>query len=297
VRLGLRIDVDTYRGTKLGVPGLLSVLDKHSVRGTFYFSLGPDNMGRNLWRLFNPSFLMKMLRSKAPGLYGWDIIFKGTFFPGPLIGKNLRAQIKAAADAGHEIGFHAWDHHEWQTKIEFMPAELIHDQIAKGVETLAEITGKAPVSSASPAWKVTDDALLVKNGFEFKFNSDCRGENVFYPKVNDWKLPQLQIPTTLPTYDEIIGKNGVTNASYNEHILSLLRPGKLNTLTIHAEAEGIICAGMFDDFLSKCKERETEVLPMGSMPEHFPPSGPRRIVRTTQPGREGWIAAEGDTVP
>jgi undecaprenyl phosphate-alpha-L-ara4FN deformylase len=288
MKLGLRIDVDTYRGTRLGVPSLCEALAKYGVKGSFFFSVGPDNMGRHIWRLLKPAFLIKMLRSNAASLYGWDILLRGTFFPGPIIGKKLSAEIRRAADEGHEIGLHAWDHHAWQAKIDQMDDDALYRHLERGVNLLTEICGTAPTCSAAPGWKANERMLLQKECFPFRYNSDCRGTSLFMPEVNGHTLTQPQVPVTLPTYDEIIGQDGITNENFNEHILSLMQEGQLNVLTIHAEVEGIVCSDLFDDFLKKAAERNIEVVPAGDLlVESFPSD---RLVPHELPGREGWIA-------
>ncbi len=51
-RIGLKVDVDTLRGTREGVPRLLSLFKKLKVDATFYFSVGPDHTGRAMRRVF-----------------------------------------------------------------------------------------------------------------------------------------------------------------------------------------------------------------------------------------------------
>ena len=199
MKAGLRIDVDTLSGTRDGVPQLLRTLDKHGVRGAFFFSVGPDNMGRNLWRLLKPAFLWKMLRTKAASLYGWDILLMGTAWPGPMIGKRCEEAIRSTAKAGHEIGVHAWDHRYWQAKSDVMTVEQGFSHVKRAFDELVRITGSAPTCSASPGWRCTEQLLKCKETLPFRYNSDCRGSSIFMPVVDGEVLTQPQIPLDLPT--------------------------------------------------------------------------------------------------
>ncbi len=290
MKVGLRIDVDTFRGTKTGVPNLCRILSEHGIKATFFFSVGRDNMGRHLWRLVRPRFFLKMMRSKAASLYGWDILFSGTLWPGRLIGKNLGHVMKAAADLGHEIGLHAWDHHQWQARIDKMDIDEIYQSLDKGFKSLCEILGQPPVCSAVPGWKCTDKVLAEKSKFAFKYNSDCRGKKIFYPRVNSQVLSQPQIPVTLPTYDEVIGRNGISDSNYNEYILSLFDHEGLNVLTIHAEVEGIAKMPLFKDFLQKAADKGISFVPLGNFLQDLTSIDTSRMGTGQLAGREGWVS-------
>lgn len=291
-RIGLRIDVDTFRGTRIGVPALRSILKDKGIKGTFYLTVGPDNMGRHLFRLLRPRLLLKLIRSSAPSLYGWDIIFKGTLWPGPRIGKKLRQVLASLGGDGHEIGLHAWDHHAWQIHIDTMNAAQVRSHLSKADETLCTIFGAHPVTSAAPGWRISDTALESKEPFNFTYNSDCRGISVFFPIVNGVPLKTPQIPVTLPTYDEVIGRNGVTQDNYNQYLLSCIKPDGLNILTIHAESEGGSCKKMFKGFLETAIKMGIEILPLGAMLSYFPPREHARIIQGTIPGRDGWLGVQ-----
>ncbi len=289
-KIGLRIDVDTWRGTRCGVPELNRVLAKHQIKGTYYFSVGPDNMGRHLWRLLRPSFLWKMLRTNAGGLYGYDIIFMGTMWPGPKIGKNLANIIKETAEQGHEMGLHAYDHYSAQAKIDRWTPEQIASELKKGFDEMTRIVGTPPTTSAVPGWRCNDKILLEKSRYNFQYNSDCRGYSVFAPEVNGKLLNQLQVPVTLPTYDEMLGRNGVTNENYNQTLFSLLRENELNVLTIHAEAEGGKCSGLFEEFIELCLKNQWQIVPLCELLPSSAEAG--KVVPKSFPGREGWLACQ-----
>ncbi|NOX33144.1 MAG: 4-deoxy-4-formamido-L-arabinose-phosphoundecaprenol deformylase [Deltaproteobacteria bacterium] len=288
--LGLRIDADTYRGTKIGIPNLQKVLLPHQIAASFFFSVGPDNMGRHIKKLLKPGFLKKMLRSNAPNLYGWDILLKGTILPGPVIGKKCSDIIRSVALDGHETGLHAWDHHQWQTRILKMSREHISNTLRKGCESLEVITGKRPTCSAAPGWTCNNDVLEVKENFSFFYNSDTRGSHIFFPVVNNKVLTCPQIPVTLPTYDEIIGRCGLSQANYNAYLLSLIQPGRLNVLTIHAEAEGIHCLDLFKNFIKQALARGICILPLGNLLDKFPLRDTCSIIEKKIDGRHGRIA-------
>jgi hypothetical protein len=98
-----------------------------------------------------------------------------------------------------------------------------------------------------------------------------------------------QVPTTLPTLDELIGL-------HDDPVQHLLRlsGGRDPVFTAHAELEGGRLLGMFDALLAGWKKQgyelvSTDKIPLGRLPRH-------EVVYGEVPGRSGTLALQGSEV-
>src|SRR5277367_6815411 len=114
VRLALKVDADTDRGTRLGVPNLAADCREFGAPACFLFSLGPDQTGRAIRRIFRPGFFRKVSRTSVVQLYGVRTLLNGTLLPAPHIGRRNAETMRAVDRAGFEVGIHSYNHYRWQ---------------------------------------------------------------------------------------------------------------------------------------------------------------------------------------
>jgi len=263
--LGLRVDVDTHDGMRLGVPRLLDIMAEEGVRATFYLSMGPDRSGLAVLNALRPGFLTKMTRTGAARVYGWRTILSGTLLPSRPIATAFPEIARRARSEGHETGVHAWDHRKWQDRLLDFPPAKTAGELDKGFGAYQSIFGDAPKTYAAPAWLTSDDALLHEESYGLTYATDCRGTEPFLPVVRGRTLATPQVPATLPTLDEALGDTYRDASSYFAAMIEESERASWPVFTLHSELEGGPYAEDFRAFLRAAKAAGLRCVPLGEL--------------------------------
>ncbi len=296
-KLALKIDVDTYRGTRQGVPRLVELLRRFEAQATFLFSLGPDHTGRAIRRAFRPGFMKKVSRTSVLAHYGLKTLLYGTLLPGPNIGRACRDILRAVHDAGYEVGIHCWDHIKWQDGVERASPAWTEDQMGRACDRYAKIFDVAAKTHGAAGWQMNAHALRLTQRLGFDYASDTRGSHPFMPVYNAEVISCPQLPTTLPTLDELIGRDDVDAENVHERLLEMTQqpPRHGHVFTLHAELEGMKLLPVLERLLKGWRDQGYELtstralyagLDLAKLPRH-------EVIRGELPGRSGTLMLQG----
>jgi peptidoglycan/xylan/chitin deacetylase (PgdA/CDA1 family) len=289
--LALRVDVDTLEGSLKGIPRLLRLLDGHGMRASFYFSLGPDNSGRAVRRIFRKGFLAKMRRTGAGRLYGLKTMLYGTLLPAPLIHARAAAEMRAVRAAGHEVAIHAWDHVQYHDLLDKKSRAWLEDWFRRAHDAFGAVFSTRARGAVSPAWRCNDDTLEIQEAYRLDYAGDCRGTEAFYPVVGGRALATLQVPTTLPTMDELLGVDGLSPDGVNSRLLRLIRDNALNVYALHTEVEGGALIDAFAAFLRGLVDKQVRVRTLSDWAPALRAAAPwKAVTRRDIEGRAGWVS-------
>jgi peptidoglycan/xylan/chitin deacetylase (PgdA/CDA1 family) len=310
VQLALKVDVDTLRGTRQGVPPLVQLLRSAGADATFLFSLGPDHTGRALRRVFRPGFFdfaRKVSRTSVLEHYGLRTLLYGTLLPGPDIGRRAGEVMRQVRDAGFEVGVHCFDHTTWQDFVSRRDEDWTRDQMQRAIDRFREVFGVAPEVHGAAGWQMNTAALELEPDLGFLYASDTRGERPFVPLLAERRIAAMvalqgprrsacpQLPTTLPTLDELIGVDGVSEDNVHEVLLErtrALRAG--HVFTLHAELEGMGLRAVFNRLLEGWQRQGYQLVSMrtllaGLNVEQLPAG---RVQSGSVAGRAGTLAVQ-----
>ncbi len=289
--LALKIDVDTLRGTQEGVPNLLRLLDKYQARATFLFSLGPDHTGWAIRRAFRPGFFSKVQRTSVISHYGLKTLMYGTLLPAPDIGQRTQGIMRAVRDAGHEVGIHTWDHVLWQDNVRQRDGDWTHRQMQQAFDRFVDIFGAPPSTHGAAGWQMNDHAFACLDQFGLRYASDTRGGTPFVPVIGGQRLTCVQLPTTLPTLDEIIGVDDMDETAAACFVLARTAHRQANQVfTLHAELEGMKLAPQFEQLLQGWQAQGFHLQTMAQSFADLRAAPEHRVPRwETLPGRSGDV--------
>lgn len=297
MKLALKIDVDTYRGTREGVPRLVEALQKHGAGATFLFSLGPDNTGRAIKRVLRPGFMQKVSRTSVLEHYGLLTLMYGTVIPAPDIGRRCAGILRSVRDAGFEVGIHTWDHVLWQDTVAAADAKWTARQMQLAGDRYAGIFGERAHVHGAAGWQMNRHAYRLTQQLGFDYCSDTRGTHPFIPIHNAEIIACPQLPTTLPTLDELLGLDGLTADNVAARVLQLSSEPSAtgHVYTLHAELEGMKLLPVFEQLLAGWQAAGFALV---SLQDYFAglevKSLPRHAVtRGEIAGRSGTLALQG----
>jgi peptidoglycan/xylan/chitin deacetylase (PgdA/CDA1 family) len=266
------------------------VLKRHGAGATFLFSLGPDHTGRALRRVFRKDFLKKVSRTSVVEHYGVRTLLYGTLLPGPDIGRKCKNVMRAVRDAGFEVGVHCWDHVRWQDYVVQRDADWTEREMDRACRRFGEVFGGVPKTWGAAGWQLNRHAAWYEER-HFAYASDTRGRGPFRPLWDGVLIGCPQLPSTLPTLDELIGLHD----DVVQHLLRLTG-NRDHVFTAHAELEGGKLMPMFEALLAGWKSQGYELVALEAIHSTLDVARlPRcEVLQGTVPGRSGTLAVQGE---
>ena len=293
MKLALKIDAATYRGTLVGVPRLVEALHKAEAQATFYFNLGPDHSGRM------PATLLAASRKGASvlGRHGLATLLYGTALPGPDVGLRCGDILRGVRDAGFDTGVRGWNSAAWQHRAASASPAWTTKQMQRAIARYEKIFGEAPKSHAAAGWQMNPHALRLTQRMGYGYASDTRGTHPFIPVWNAEVVLCPQLPTTLPTLDELLGRDGCSIDTVHERLLALTAqaPPTGHVYTVQSDLEGQMLLPVFEKLLTGWRAQGYELVSLGGLLEAIDASRlPRHeLVRGTIEGRAGTLMLQG----
>lgn len=182
----LRIDIDTRKGLKKGVPFLRRLSNKFNVDFSYYIPIGGESNLIELmkYRGNNSSFSNKYI----PKLNFFEKL-RMVLKPVNFFQKNADL-LKELRNEGNEVGVHGFKHREWTRSIDKLNLSKIFEKIET---SYMEVFDDKPKSFAAPGFITNEKVLSKLDEFNYCCASDLENKTPFIP--NDFN--HVQVPITM----------------------------------------------------------------------------------------------------
>jgi peptidoglycan/xylan/chitin deacetylase (PgdA/CDA1 family) len=205
--------------------------------------------------------------------------------------------MRATAAAGHEVGIHCHDHIRWQDYVARRGEAWTRREMEKAAQAFERVFGRRATVHGAAGWQVNAHALRFEQEMGFAYASDVRGTHPFLPVMDGQLSACPQLPTTLPTLDELIGRDGIGDGNVHDHVhaASLEPLANGHVYTLHAELEGMKLLPVMERLLGRWRAEGLALGPMETLYAQLDRADlPRhRVEWGTVEGRSGLLAVQG----
>ena len=255
MRIALRVEVSSLRGLREGVPNLMRLFSQYQVRATFLFPLGGDDAGRRP---------LQTWRSRTT--LGLRALTYGTLRQSPSLADA--ALMRIARDNGHEVGLFGMSPNAWRDGMAHADEDWTRDQCDALWSSCQRLDcDEWPLAFATPGWQLNPILLSELGSNRFSYSSLTRGKLPYRPVSQGVRSAIPELPTTLPTVDELMQQPGVTDANAHEYLYTesrrVLPAG--HVYAIRAEREGIALLSLMEKLLIMWKGYDGTVRALGDM--------------------------------
>ena len=156
-----------------------------------------------------------------------------------------------------------------------------------------------PESHAAAGWQINAHGLELEREYGLRLRErHARRPGRSCPRSRAARARCPQLPTTLPTFDELLGRDGIDESHIGARAVRSLscrrRSRPLQVFTLHAELEGMLLRDAFESLLVKWREAGAVLARMATLHDlairrALPV---REVVLGTVPGRSGLLAVQ-----
>jgi len=292
--LGLRIDVDTVAGAVHGLPALSRMLRTRGLNASLFLPGGQDRTVLAALRILRqPGYLAKLLRTSALRIYGPSTL-AGMLGRGPRRIIDTGSVLTDMLCAGDEVAGHGLVHTEWHNRYHRMPPGEVRRQVVTTISDIEKVLETRVAGFGAPGWQAGFACLHALDQLGLAWGSDTRGRHPFLPMMHGYRFKTPQVPTTLPTLDELPGGLPPKRADVIGLCQSIDRQD-WPVYTAHAELEGRFFPEVLDTLLDFCATRRIPVLTLSGTlrrylaEQELPVS---EVVQAPIPNRPGLVATQ-----
>ncbi|MBA3033025.1 MAG: 4-deoxy-4-formamido-L-arabinose-phosphoundecaprenol deformylase [Gammaproteobacteria bacterium] len=297
-RIALKIEVPSYRAACVGVPLLTDMLRRHRAGASFVFALGPDRSGRALGHAWQPQLHGRAINTSLIGHFGLRPLLYGTLLPAPHIGSRCADILRRVRDDGFEVGLHGWDALRWLAEVDKADAGWSETQLKRAMAAFEEVFSTPPLLHAAAGWRGNPHSLRLTQRCNFAYASDTRGRHPFVPVWHGEIVRCPQIPTTLPTLDELADAKNPDPQMLRDRLLALTAtpPPADHVFTLRVDPGATQRIDLIEELLTGWREQGYELtsiqalaagLDVDKLPRH-------EIVVGQVAGRHGTLLLQGN---